>query len=78
MARIHDPEAAVEAGFLDEVVDPEVLEARAGEMAQALSGLNMSAHRNTKARVREEFFQRYEQALRRDFDEGGVAATFGK
>ena len=75
LARIHDPETAVAAGFLDEVVDPDALEGRAADMAGLLSSLNMKAHRNTKARVREEFFQRYEQAMRRDFEEGGVAAS---
>ncbi len=75
LARIYDPVSAVAAGFLDEAVAPEALEARAGEVAAGFSALHMKAHRNSKRRVREEFFQRYEDALRRDFEEGGVAGA---
>ncbi len=70
LARIYDPAGAVKAGFLDEAVAAEDLASRAAEMAQALSSLDMKAHRNTKGRAREEFFQRYKEALRRDFDAG--------
>ncbi len=67
LARIYDPAGAVEAGFLDEVVAADRLGARAGEMAATLSTLNMAAHRETKARVREDLAGRLEEALRRDF-----------
>lgn len=70
LARIYDPAGALEAGYLDEVVEPEALESRAVEMAQGFSSLDMAAHRNTKARAREEFFRRAEEALRRDFKAG--------
>lgn len=67
LARIYDPESAVTAGFLDEVVDDVALLQRASEMAGMLSQLHLPSHRDAKARVREEFFQRYDEALRRDF-----------
>lgn len=70
LARIFDAPGAVEAGFLDEAVEVDALLGRAAEMAQALSGLDMTAHRNTKRRVRDEFHRRYEIALERDFDRG--------
>ena len=72
LARIYDPAAAVGAGYLDEAVEPETLESRVAEVAQGLSSLDMAAHCNTKARVREEFFRRAEEALRRDFEAGGA------
>lgn len=71
LASIYDPAGAVEAGYLDEVAAPEDLEARAGEVARAMSALNMEAHRNTKARARKELFARLDEALRRDFEAGG-------
>ena len=45
--------AAVEAGFLDEVVDDDALVSRASERAAAYASLSRSAYRATKARVRE-------------------------
>lgn len=73
LARIYDPASAVTAGFLDEVVAPDALEAHATALAQGVASLDMKAHRNVKLRIREEFFQRYEEALSRDFDKGAVA-----
>lgn len=68
LARIYDPSAAVTAGYLDEVVEPDALESHAAGMAQAIASLDPDAHRVSKQRVRSEFFQRYDEALRRDFD----------
>jgi enoyl-CoA hydratase len=53
LARIYDAGAAVEAGYLDEAVSEEDLMSSAISMAQQLSALNMEAHRQTKARIRE-------------------------
>ena len=75
LANIYDPEGAVTAGYFDRVVEPDTLEADLAATAGALSMLDMKAHRNTKARVREEFFARYEAALKRDFDDGELAAA---
>ena len=75
LARIYDPEGAVEAGFLDEAVDEEQLMPRAEAMAAAAAALDMPSHRNSKLRVREEFFARYDEAIARDFDRGGVAGA---
>jgi len=46
------PANAVEAGFLDRVVDPAELAVAARETAQALSTLDMTAHTATKLRAR--------------------------
>ena len=44
----YDPEGAVDAGMLDEVVDPDTLEARALEVATRLGALPQPAYRNNK------------------------------
>ena len=53
LAQIYDPDAAVEAGYLDEAVAEDELLPRAIALAEQLAGLNMDAHKQTKARVRE-------------------------
>jgi len=54
LARIYDAAGAVEAGYLDEAVSEEDLLARATDLAAQFSTLNMEAHRQTKARTREQ------------------------
>jgi enoyl-CoA hydratase len=49
-----DPDEALRAGFLDELVTPERLPAAAAEAARRLSGLDQAAHAATKLRVREQ------------------------
>ena len=45
---IYDPQTAVDAGFLDEVVDPDRVEAASIEAAQRLAKLQQPAFRNNK------------------------------
>ena len=52
LAAVYDSSGALEAGYLDEVVDAQQLLPRAVALAEQFSGLNMEAHKNTKARVR--------------------------
>jgi len=52
LATVYDSSGALEAGYLDEVVDAEQLLPRAVALAEQFSTLNMEAHKNTKARVR--------------------------
>ena len=52
LAEQFSPANAVEAGFLDRVVEPAELAAAARETAQALSTLDMTAHTVTKQRAR--------------------------
>lgn len=72
LAQIYDPETAVTAGYLDETVAPQAFEAHLDTVAQGLATLNMDAHRGTKERVREDFYARSEEALRRDFSDLGA------
>jgi enoyl-CoA hydratase len=52
MAQIYDPEGAVKAGYLDEVVPAERLLERAKEEAARLTGLARPAFKATKTRLR--------------------------
>lgn len=52
LATVYDSAGALEAGYLDEVVDAEQLLPRVVALAEQFSALNMEAHKNTKARVR--------------------------
>ena len=54
LAEIFGPEAAVEAGFLDRVVDPDAVVAEATATAARLAGLHGGAVAGTKQRVRAE------------------------
>lgn len=52
-AAVFSPEAAVAAGWLDEVVAPDDVVARAQEVATAFTALEPTAHAATKLRARE-------------------------
>lgn len=73
LAHVYDPDSAVSAGYLDEVVEDVQLIDRAIELATSYSALNMPAHKATKARIREPMMARLEEALRRDFEAGTSA-----
>lgn len=51
-ATIYDPEGAVAAGYLDEVVPAEAVIARATEHATKLAAMSRNAYRATKTRLR--------------------------
>lgn len=63
LAKIYEPAGAVAAGYLDEVVAEDQLLPRAKALAEQLSGLDMQAHKNTKARVRSELNAALDVAL---------------
>lgn len=65
-AEIFDPEAAVAAGFLDEVVAPEALMERAQALAGQFGKLNMRAHRETKLKAKAEYLARLDQCIEQD------------
>ena len=67
LAHIYDGEAAVEAGFVDEVADDTNLLARAEEMAESFASLDMQAHHASKLRVRSGLLQALEEAAEKDF-----------
>jgi enoyl-CoA hydratase/carnithine racemase len=65
-ARIYDPEAAVDAGYLDRIVPPETLAQAAMSDAQRLATLSQPAYAATKQRCRNEMVQQVRANLARD------------
>jgi enoyl-CoA hydratase len=61
-----DPCSAVDAGFLDKVVPAEALQSTALAAAQQLKKINMTAHRNTKLKVRKELLETLDRAIALD------------
>jgi enoyl-CoA hydratase len=65
-AEMFTPQGAVAAGFLDLVVAPEQLLTAAREVAQQLKKLNMTAHKNTKLKVRKTLLDTLDAAIALD------------
>lgn len=63
---IFNPEGAVDAGFLDKVVPAEQLMATAVAAAQQLKKINMTAHKNTKLKVRKACLETLDKAIELD------------
>ena len=67
LAQVYDAEGAVEAGYLDEAVGEDELLPRAVAVAEQLAGLDMEAHKNTKARIREDLSARLDASFSKEF-----------
>ncbi len=65
-AEMFTPPSAVAAGFLDQIVGAEQLLPTATEMAQQLKSLNMTAHKQTKLKVRKDFLEALDLAIEAD------------
>lgn len=65
-ANIYDPEGAARAGYLDEVVAPEGVLARAKEIAAQLGGLSRMAYAGTKSRMRRTTIRHIVETLEED------------
>ena len=63
---LFDPQSAMEAGFLDKVVAPEELMSAAQAVAAQLKKINMTAHKNTKLKVRKALLETLDQAIALD------------
>ncbi len=61
-----DPQSAVDAGFLDKVVPAEQLLASAQAVAQQMKKINMTAHKNTKLKVRKALLETLDKAIEMD------------
>jgi len=66
LAQVYDAAGAVQAGYLDEAVSEEDLLPRAIALAEELSALDMEAHKNTKARTREQLTAALDTAFERE------------
>lgn len=58
-----DPKNAVDAGFLDKVVAAEELQGAALAAARQLKKINMTAHKNTKLKVRKALLETLDNAI---------------
>jgi enoyl-CoA hydratase len=58
MSQYFDPESALEAGFFDELVNPDELAARANELANDATKLDPRAHTQSKRRIRKALVRR--------------------
>ncbi|NBA93915.1 crotonase/enoyl-CoA hydratase family protein [Pseudomonas sp. R5(2019)] len=65
-AEMFDPKSAVDAGFLDKVVSAEQLRDEALAAARQLKKINMTAHKNTKLKVRKALLETLDEAIIRD------------
>lgn len=65
-AEMFSPAEALEAGFLDRLVAPEALPDAIQAAIQQMKTLNMSAHRNTKLKVRQALLERLDLAIEKD------------
>ena len=65
-AEMFNPQGAVDAGFLDRVVAADVLMAEAQAHAQVLKKINLTAHKNTKLKVRKAFLELLDQSIATD------------
>ncbi|WP_338523225.1 crotonase/enoyl-CoA hydratase family protein [Pseudomonas batumici] len=61
-----NPQDAVDAGFLDKVVAADALKDAALAAAQALKKINMTAHKNTKLKVRKALLETLDNAIMLD------------
>lgn len=61
-----DPQSAVDAGFLDKVVSAEELHGAALAAARQLKKINMTAHKNTKLKVRKALLETLDNAIAMD------------
>ncbi|MEJ2794829.1 crotonase/enoyl-CoA hydratase family protein [Iodobacter sp. LRB] len=61
-----NPQGAVDAGFLDLLVEPEGLASSALAAAESLKKISMKAHRNTKLKVRHDFLAALDKAIEQD------------
>jgi enoyl-CoA hydratase len=62
-AEMFNPQGALAAGFLDQVVPADQLMTAANAMAQQLKGLNMAAHKKTKLKVRKALLDALDAAI---------------
>jgi enoyl-CoA hydratase len=65
-AEMFNPQGAMAAGFLDQVVPVDQLMTTATAMAQQLKGLNMAAHKKTKLKVRKALLDTLDAAIEID------------
>lgn len=71
LAEVFSPDNAVEAGFLDRVVEAERLHETSREFAAGLARLDMAAHAGSKRRAREQMLLALRAGIESDFPLSG-------
>lgn len=61
-----DPQGALAAGFLDQLTTADELMATAQAVAQQMKKMNMTAHKNTKLKVRKQLLETLDAAIEQD------------
>ena len=61
-----NPQGALAAGFLDQLTTPDELMATAQAVAQQMKKMNMTAHKNTKLKVRKALLETLDAAIEQD------------
>lgn len=69
-AEMFNPQGALDAGFLDQVVPAEELMNAALVMARQLKQINLQAHAGTKLKVRKKLLETLDQAIEMDMTSG--------
>ena len=72
LSEFFHPEAALSAGFFDELVEPGELPARAMERAQELKGLHAQAHADSKRRIRKAVIRKLRRSVPLDLLEAAM------
>ncbi|NKB35228.1 MAG: crotonase/enoyl-CoA hydratase family protein [Pseudomonadales bacterium] len=68
LAHFYEVDEALEAGFLDEVAEPDQVLAAAMFKAEEFLKLDMDAHKNSKQRLREPMLKALREAIKKDVD----------
>ena len=71
---IFSPEGAVDAGFLDELVEEDKLLKRAENVARQMMQLNLRAHAQTKVKAKADYLALLDRCIERDSEELGLQA----
>ncbi len=66
LSEVFNPDEAVGAGFIDQVVEPDELMSVAQELATGYLGLNDLAHVESKLRMRKRFLHKLKRAIKAD------------
>lgn len=71
------PESALLAGFFDELVEPEHLEPRAAQVAEALRQLPPQAHADSKQRIRKKLIRKLNRSVKYDLFDAAMMGLKG-
>lgn len=77
LSEFFDPESALDAGFFDELVEPDQLMARARARAEELQGLDFHAHAGSKRRIRKAVIRKIRRSMPLDLFDAAMMGLRG-